>query len=172
MTLPARDWLYLAAIAVLVVFGLWLRQHLIAEGEARVLAHDQAAVALHDKDVADQKTKDEENARAVIGDLKAKLVKAAVDYAGQPLNPLRLCHSLGGDQGRTASSTAGQVQPGELAQRSPDSGVLAGDQSGDDVAADVRALAEAGSILAIYNADLYDWSVKQAQPLHAAAAAR
>lgn len=66
--LPVRDWLYLAAILVLITGGVYLREHLIDEGEAK--ANARAAKA-----AAEQKQKDDDLARVVLGGLNGEIAR-------------------------------------------------------------------------------------------------
>jgi hypothetical protein len=147
--LPIRDWVYLGIIVALAIFGLYLREHLIAEGEARVHAAEQKAYAA-------QAQKDAENAKQTVSGLNAELQKLRSD-ALKPVPVVRLCSNPRGVQ---PSATAGRV-----GSAAPTAGSVPGvpsgaDSVGSDIGPGLQRLADAADILSARDRALIDWAKK------------
>lgn len=149
--IPGKDLVYGAMIVALIVFGVYERHHLIAEGQQ----HELVALKLSSDRL--QKKTDQETA-----ELKAKATMAEQAYdkernliANQPLDSVRLCVSATHRSGvvpSTGAVVAGnaapgaspgslqQVSPGDSSVPGPDIGGLldALASSADEVSATLR----------------------------------
>lgn len=164
--IPLRVYLLLGALILVAIAQGALAWHFYSKGENTVLRKDYEAVVQHDQQVQARADQDKRDAADAITDLKQQLDAARGELSMQPPpRPIRLCSTPGGDPGRPASATAATAQPGEPARPADDRGVLPGDQPGPDVSADVRALKDAGVVLAIYNRALIEWATRQSQPV-------
>lgn len=151
----------LAFIALLAIAEGLLLWKVYDAGENKVDRQDLVAVQKHDQQTAAQAAKDRKDAAATIATLRAQLTDALLPA---PAMPIRLCVARSSDEGRAPVQSAAGAQPGESARPADDKRVLAGDRPGPDVSADVRALAQAGVILAAYRDAAIDWALRQAVP--------
>jgi hypothetical protein len=163
----------LAAVAIALVavigVGIYLHFHLIDEGIADQQRADAAAVAVHDKQVADQHAKDLKDATDTIAGLNGQLEALREQSAlpGPATHPVRLCqYARSGDAGRPAGAIpGGAAQPAQSPDAGGDPGVRSGAGAGPDIGPGLRDLALAGVVLADYHAACVAWAVKQSQPL-------
>lgn len=156
-----KVYIALAIIGLLALGEGLLLWRVYDAGENKVDRRDMVAVQKHDQQTAAQAAKDKKDAADIISNLHAQLADALLPA---PAVPIRLCvASRSSDQGRASIKTAAGAKPGELASSGNNQGVLAGDQPGPDVSADVQAIADAGVILDTYRRATVDWALKQAQ---------
>lgn len=149
----------LAALASIVLYGKYEKER--ADG---IVAKDQAARSAQDaRDLQlAQGTIDELRKR--IGDLTAPGVAPVATSTPPPR--IRVCVPTGNVRPEVAASESQPIQPanegGAGSVLSVDSGGLGGESP--DIGPGLQDLARAGVLLATYRAQLWEWSVKQAQP--------
>ncbi|MBS0379934.1 MAG: hypothetical protein JSS29_15755 [Proteobacteria bacterium] len=165
MTIKA--YLILALVLLLAVAEGYLLWRVHRDGEQLIIAHDRAAVAQHDKDVAAQKALDEHNAQESIDDLTNQLnaMRSVADKlsADAATHPVRLCVAQRSDQGRPAGAAAAGAQPAEPPDGSGDPSVRSGTGAGPDIGPGMRDLALAGAILSTYRDRTVEWAMKQSE---------
>src|SRR5438132_708853 len=141
--LPLRDWLYLAAIILIVVcLALWHHSATLA-GEVKVRAADARAVARVQAAIDAQKQADAVAAGKATHDLEIELAAVRALAAAKPV-PIRLCNRPpSGRPVPAAPASAGGAQPA-----TPPAGSLpevpAGSGAGPDVGPGVQRLALGG----------------------------
>ena len=127
---------------------------------------NEAVAAAEAKDRIDkQHAADVEAVNGVVNDLKAQLDILRGSPVPAAHRPIRLCTYAGtGDiSSMPASGTvAGRIESAQPADQGSNTGVRAGDRSGD-IGPALRALAEAGSILAIFRTETVKWAIAQGE---------
>lgn len=162
MISTAKLYAVLILLAIAALGEGLLLWHVYRAGENKVDRQDLKRVQQHDQQTARQAAKDKQDDTDTIAKLRSQLSDALLPL---PTAAVRVCVADSGDQGRPAVKAASGAQPGESARPADDQRVLPGDQPGPDVSADLRALADAGVILATYRQSLVDWAERQSQPL-------
>jgi len=92
LSLPLRDYVYLAAILIIALGLAWCHHTAVLKGEARVRAADDRAVALAQKAVEAQKLVDARTAQEATHGLETELATLRRN-AAQPPPMVRLCVS-------------------------------------------------------------------------------
>ena len=158
--IPIKDIIYLSLIVTIIAaLALWHHQAVL-QGEAKVKAADASAVQRQQEAADAQKAKDQEEAKNAIQDLQGQL--DSLRSAPHPSdNVVRLCSYAGRPSPLSSASPAPPgTQPTGSANEGRDSGVRSGG-GGGDVGPGVRAIAEAGELLAIYREATVEWALKQ-----------
>ena len=146
-----RDYIYLTAIVALAGFGLYLRMHLINEGEARAEAREVQAAQI-------QKAKDDRTAKGVTDGLNAEIAHLR-ELALQPVPTVRLCKNP-----RPHSPPA--ATDGGDARAAPGwdvSGVPEGTGTGPDIGPGLQHLAAAADLVSAHNRACVAWAKGEAK---------
>jgi hypothetical protein len=147
-----KDYIYAGVIVGLIALGVYLRIHLIDEGEAKVKAAVAAAAQA-------QEIKDAVASQTTVEDLNSEIA----ELRGMALNPVpivRLCPSTGGV--RQASTPAGTIKP----LPAPSGGVRAvpeGNTLGPDLGPVLFKLARAADLISAHDRACTEWATKIAQ---------
>lgn len=149
---------YLCIIAGIVILGgaamIWWHHDAVVEGEAKIEASTHEAVEK-------QQLADAQASQDVIDGLNQDKLRLQAQIDAKPAPPpLHVCGRVYWvDRPLPQGTSTTRAAAGEPANPSLDSGVPAGGGSGD-VGPGVRAIAEAGELLALYYQRLNEWAVK------------
>ena len=141
--------------ALLVAISGWLvyeHHHLIAEGEARVIASDKAAVDRQAQAVAKQVAADKETSDAVVTGLQTELATLHAQVAAAPSAANRSVRCYSQRSGTVPSQTGVTPSPPAPDARQPLVASVPHGASdlGPDIWAGLQLLAQAGGVAAAY----------------------